>query len=34
MVVGLDVYKLSIWLDPNVQPVNGSTIPADFIIDY
>lgn len=28
------MYKLSIWFDPTVQPVNGSAIPADFIISY
>jgi hypothetical protein len=34
LVVGLDIYKLSVWIDPMMQPLGGSAIPADFIVDY
>jgi hypothetical protein len=34
IVVGLDVNNLSVWLNPTSFPLNGSSIPAEPIIEY
>jgi hypothetical protein len=34
LVAGLDVYKLSFWINPSLLPFNGTAIPADYVVDY
>jgi hypothetical protein len=34
IIVGLDVYKLSFWINATISPASNASISADYIVDY